>query len=433
MTDTPMKRFSIVSLGCHKNLVDSEFICETLMNSGYSLEADPAYADCVIVNTCSFLTSAVEESIQTILELLDQGKEVLCTGCLVSRYGRDLVTELPEVALFAGPGTYQGLPAALSQGEKYLSPLFGGVVKRSFVTTGPFAYLKVSEGCSNHCHYCLIPSIRGELVSKQPRDIIDECSTLAAGGVKEIILIAQDLGSYGKDLGHREGLADLIERISPIDGIEWIRIMYMHPDSLSEALLRVIGDNPKVCPYIDLPVQHVSDKVLRAMGRKGGAEAVRRAIDLLRSMTENIWIRSTIMVGHPGEDEQAFAELEDFISQGYIDHLGVFTYSAEEGTRSCQMEDRLGEKVKTGRKERIMARQQEISRKRLRTLLRTRIPVLVEGFHPETDLLLKGRASFQAPDVDGHVIINEGTANFGSFYDVEIIDSIEYDLIGRIV
>ncbi|MBN2299360.1 MAG: 30S ribosomal protein S12 methylthiotransferase RimO, partial [Deltaproteobacteria bacterium] len=423
-----MKRFSVVSLGCHKNLVDTEFICEKLMGAGHTMASDPDESECVVVNTCAFLTAAVEESIQTMLELLDNGKKVICTGCLVSRYGQELLKELPEVALFAGPGTYENLPRALERNIRYLAPVYSGVVRRSFTTTGASAYVKVSEGCSNHCEYCLIPKLRGELISKPLCDIIDECEELAAGGAKELIVIAQDTGSYGRDQGKKDALTGLVEKISVIPGIEWIRIMYMHPDSLSESLANLISDNDKVCTYIDLPVQHISETVLKKMGRRGGADAVWRALDLLKSRTNTIWIRSTIMVGHPGEDESAFAELENFIGKGYIDHLGVFAYSPEEGTPSALQEGHLDEEIKTLRHDRIMAIQQDISKKRLRGLLGTTIPVLVEGFHPETDLLLKGRAAFQAPDVDGHIIINEGTAQFGSFYDVEIIDTMEYDL-----
>ena len=427
-----MKRFSIVSLGCHKNLVDSEFICETMINHGYRLEHDPDAAGRVIVNTCSFLTSAVEESLETILELASAGKEVICTGCLVSRYGRELLKELPEVILFAGPGTYERLPAALERHERFIAPEFNGVVKRSFITTGAYAYVKISEGCSNHCNYCLIPDLRGELICKPADAVVEECRTLASQGVKEIILIAQDLGSYGRDAGKKDALSPLIERISSIDGISWIRIMYVHPASMTKELAQTINRNDNVCNYIDLPIQHVSEKVLGRMGRKGGAEAVWKALDLLKSASDDIWIRSTVMVGHPGEDEEAFGELERFIAQGYIDNLGVFTYSAERGTASGDMPDSLSDEIKNSRKDRILSMQQDISRKRLQRLIGQKIPVLVEGFHPETDLLLQGRTFFQAPDVDGCVIINEGNATFGSFYAIEIIDAMEYDLVGRI-
>ncbi len=428
-----MNRIALVSLGCPKNLVDSEYICENLIAAGCTVVSDPAAADAVVVNTCSFLTSAVEESIDTMLRYIEEGKEVICAGCMVSRYGKDLLAELPEVKLFAGPGTYAGLAEALGSGTRYLPPRFDGVVRRSTTTTGPYAYVKVSEGCSNHCRYCLIPSIRGELVSKPFGDIIDECRDLSARGVKEIILVAQDLGSYGCDMDRTSRLPALIEGLSLLEGIAWIRLMYMHPATTGDKVVRAMMESPKVVPYIDLPIQHISEKVLRAMGRKGGADAVWKAIELLRSGEQSIWIRSTVMVGHPGEDDAAFAELEDFISKGYIDHLGAFTYSAEQGTKSASLGDTLPREEKDRRMGRIMALQQGISRKRLKSLRGKTIPVLVEGRHPETDLLLVGRSEFQAPEVDGHVIINEGDAEFGSFSRVEITGTMEYDLLGRIV
>ncbi|HPX17586.1 MAG TPA: radical SAM protein [Deltaproteobacteria bacterium] len=265
-----MNRIALVSLGCPKNLVDSEYICQRLLAAGYPLESDPGKADTIVVNTCAFLTESVEESIQTLLGYLQEGKEVVCTGCLVSRYGRELLDELPEVRLFAGPGTYDRLVDALQSDARYVAPEFTGVVKRSYTTTGASAYVKVSEGCSNNCSYCLIPSLRGGLVSKPPRDIIDECRDLAASGVKEIILVAQDLGGYGRDHEGYPHLSSLLKDISRIEDIQWIRLMYMHPASLDEPLVTAMRDNPKVVPYLDLPIQHVSETVLKAMGRRGG-------------------------------------------------------------------------------------------------------------------------------------------------------------------
>jgi ribosomal protein S12 methylthiotransferase len=427
-----MNRIALVSLGCPKNLVDSEYICEQLVSAGYTLVSDPDDAQCVVVNTCAFLTEAVEESIQTLLDHLKNGKEVICTGCLVSRYGEELLRELPEVRLFSGPGTYDLLTGALESGSRYLPARFSGVVRRSFTTTGPTAYVKVSEGCSNRCGYCLIPSIRGGLVSKPPQEVITECRDLAASGAREVILVAQDLGSYGNDRQDFPHLSVIIDEIARIEEIQWIRLMYVHPASLDDELVRSMQDSPKVVPYIDLPIQHVSEPVLKAMGRKGGADAVRKAIHTLKSVYGDVWIRSTVMVGHPGEDEKAFAELEEFIRQGYIDHLGVFAFSPEEGTRSADMISGLSCKIKDARREKIMEIQQEVSRRRLASLVGKKIQVLVEGYHPETDLLLAGRASFQAPEVDGIVIINEGSAAFGAISDVEITDTMEYDLVGRI-
>ncbi len=427
-----MKRVALVSLGCPKNLVDSEYICQRLLAAGYSLESDPGKAGTIVVNTCAFLTESVEESIQTLLGYLEEGKEVVCTGCLVSRYGEELLEELPEVRLFAGPGTYDRLVRTLESDAHYLAPEFTGVVRRSYATTGASAYVKVSKGCSNNCSYCLIPSLRGELVSKPPRDIVDECRDLAASGVKEIILVAQDLGGYGRDHDGYPHLSSLLKDISGIEDIQWIRLMYMHPASLDEPLVAAMRDNPKVVPYLDLPIQHVSETVLKAMGRRGGTDAVRKALHLLDDLYPDIWIRSTVMVGHPGEDEQAFGELEEFILQGHIDHLGVFAYSAEEGTRSASLGGDIPLEVKNARRDRIMEIQQDVSRRRLASLVGEKIPVLVEGYHPETDLLLAGRAPFQAPEVDGMVIITEGTPSFGTFSEVEITDTMEYDLLGRI-
>jgi ribosomal protein S12 methylthiotransferase len=422
-----------VSLGCPKNLVDSEYICERLGEAGCEIVSDPADADTVVVNTCAFLTSAVEESVETMLGFIEQGKQVVCAGCIVSRYGAELLDELPEVKLFAAPGTYANLASALKEGRRFLSACFDGVVMRRQATTGGYAYVKVSEGCSNNCAYCLIPSIRGGLVSKAPGDVVSECRDLAGHGVKEIILVAQDLGSYGFDLGKKVRLPGLLEKIAKVDGIEWIRLMYMHPATTTAAVVKAMREIPQVVPYIDLPIQHVSEKVLAAMGRKGGADAVRKAFELLKTHAPEVWIRSTVMVGHPGEDKQAFAQLEDFIGQGNVDHLGVFAYSPEEGTRSAALKDAVPRKVKEERSGRIMALQQEVSRRRLASLVGATIRVLVEGYHPETDLLLKGRGEFQAPEVDGHVIINEGEASFGSFSQVEITEAMEYDLVGRIV
>ncbi|HPI94467.1 MAG TPA: 30S ribosomal protein S12 methylthiotransferase RimO [Deltaproteobacteria bacterium] len=428
-----MKRFALVSLGCPKNLVDSEYICERFMDAGYILVHDARAADLVVVNTCSFLTSAVQESIDTILELAGAGKEVICAGCLVSRYHRDILEEIPEVGLCAGPGSYDGIVQAYESGDRYLEPAFSSVVSRSYFSGTASAYVKVSEGCSNHCHYCLIPSIRGELVSKPPGGILEECRTLAASGAREIILVAQDLGSYGRDLGIKDGLVRLVDRISAIDAVEWIRIMYVHPASLNARLVRQIDENPKVCPYIDLPIQHVSEKVLRSMGRRGGARAVRHAFDLIGGASREIWVRTSLMVGHPGEDEKAYAELEAFVALGRIHHLGIFVYSPEAGTRSAARKDIPPGRTALRRKRAIMSLQQRLSKKRLHKMKGERIQVLIEGYHPETDLLLKGRAPFMAPEIDGMVVINEGGADAGVIAEAEITGSWEYDLIGRIV
>lgn len=429
MTELPSS-FAIVSLGCPKNLVDAEYICERLIAAGYSLKEESSATDLVIVNTCAFLTSSVEESIQTMLELVDEGKTVVCTGCLVSRYGAELTRELPEIRLFAGPGTYADLPQALQAGTGLIAPRFDSVVTRSFVSTGASAYVKVSEGCSNHCHYCLIPRLRGELVSKPLATVLQECRALVQQGVKELILIGQDLGSYGKDGGLENGLEQLLRTLADVPGVAWIRPLYIHPDAVTPALVKIIAGTPAICAYIDMPIQHVSEQVLTAMGRRGGAAAVRRALDLLRD--SGIWIRTTLMVGHPGEDEAAFRELEDYVAQGYFDALGAFAFSPEPDTPSAVLPP-VDEAEKTARLKRIMALQKKVSRKKLQSFRGRTLSVLLEGCHHETELLLRGRTAFQAPEIDGQVLINEGSAPFGSLVEVEIVDTLDYDLIGRIV
>lgn len=432
-TEPFMKRLALVSLGCPKNLVDSEYICERFIKAGYAVVQKPEDADLVVVNTCSFLASAVEESVNTLLELAKGGKEVICAGCLVSRYQQQILGELPEISMFAGPGSYDSIVEAYESGKRYLDPCFGSVVRRSFFSGAASAFVKVSEGCDNRCNYCLIPSIRGSLVSKPMEDLIAECKELAKGGAKEIVLVAQDLGSYGKDLAVKGGLVRLLEKISAIESVEWIRLMYVHPASLTKALIEQIEVNPKVCPYIDLPIQHVSGKVLRKMGRHGGAGAVMKAFELIHASKKEIWVRTSLMVGHPGEDDEAFSELEHFVAQGNVHHLGVFAYSPEQGTRSYALKGMPEKRIAAKRKRRIMALQQKVSKKRLNKMVGKEVKVLIEGYHRETELLLRGRASFQAPEVDGMVIINEGGTDAGNIVDVEITGSWEYDLIGRIV
>jgi ribosomal protein S12 methylthiotransferase len=424
------KSFSIISLGCPKNLVDSEYICEKLSGAGFNMVDDTDASDVVIVNTCAFLESSVKESIDTMLEWIDRGKEVVCTGCIVSRYGKELESEFPEINVFAGPGTYGKLPGMIMKGKACAEPLFGSVTARTFTSTRGYAYVKVSEGCSNHCSYCLIPSLRGELVSKPEALIIRECENLIRKGARELILIGQDLGGYGKDSGARDALPGLVKKISALDRNVWVRLMYIHPASLTKRLVDTIMENPNVCRYADIPVQHISGRVLEKMGREGGRKAVEHSLAMLDDA--GIWIRTTLMVGHPGENDKAFSELAGLVDSGIFGSMGAFAYSPEAGTKSAAM-PQIEEAVKKGRLKRIMSLQKKVSKKRLKKLTGRKEKVLVEGFHPETGLLLTGRTDFQAPDVDGMTIINEGHAPFGDFAEVELLRSTDYDVIGRIV
>ncbi len=425
-----MQKFSLISLGCPKNLVDSEFICEKMKIHGYEQVGDTSSADFVIINTCAFIRPAVEESIETIVEMINEGKKVVCAGCLVSRYKEELLHELPEVTLFAGPGTYEDMPRYINSNKRYLGPRFDGVITRSSISTGVSAYVKLSEGCSNHCNYCLIPRLRGRLRSKPIEVVERECLNLASIGVKELILIAQDLGSYGKDLGGDISLESLLKKIIKINGPEWIRLMYMHPASITRELIDIMKDEPKICPYLDMPIQHISERVLNRMGRIGGKRAVERALSL--TLDSNISLRTTLMVGHPGEDDYAFQELETFVSQGIFDHLGVFGFSPEEGTPSSRMKPRVPRAIIEERRQRIMSIQREISREKLGSYVGHKLKVLLEDFADESGFVPIGRSAFQAPDIDGVVIINQGSATIGDFCEVEVTDSMEYDLIGRI-
>ena len=424
------KGFSIISLGCPKNLVDSEYICERLSGAGFSMMNDPGEAEVVIVNTCAFLESSVKESIDTMLEWVDRGKEVVCTGCIVSLYGKELRNELPEIKVFAGPGTYDKLSRMIQKGNAYSMPVFGSVFGRTFTSTKGYAYVKISEGCSNHCNYCLIPMLRGELTSRPDAAIVEECGNLINKGARELILIGQDLGGYGKDLGLKDGLPALVEKISALDRDVWIRLMYIHPASLTKRLVSTMMENPNVCRYIDIPIQHISDKVLNKMGRKGGRKAVEGSLSMLSQA--GIWIRTTLMVGHPGEDERAFSDLVELVNSGIFGSMGAFIYSPEPGTQSASMLQ-VDAAEKARRFKKIMSLQKQVSRKRLKGLAGKTEKVLIEGFHPETELLLKGRTGFQAPEIDGMTIISDGSAPFGDFAEVKFIRSTDYDLIGRIV
>ena len=341
------------------------------------------------------------------------------------------MAELPEVRLFAAPGTYAGLASALRGGGGFLPARFDGVVGRRFATTGPFAYVKVSEGCSNRCAYCLIPELRGGLVSKPVGDVLNECRSLAEGGAKELVLVAQDLGSYGFDLGRGVRLPSLLEKIASVPGVEWIRLMYLHPATTTPAVVEAMVDIPQVVPYIDLPIQHVSDKVLGAMGRKGGAAAVRKAFELLRTRAPQVWIRSTVMVGHPGETEDDFRILMDFLRKNRLDRVGAFMYSPEDGTVSAGFERPAPRTVKKRYAE-LMETQMKISAQRMEERVGTYCEALVEERVDESTWAC--RTVYDAPEVDGVLYLSapEDAVSLNGIYRVHVTGSTEYDLMGEL-
>jgi ribosomal protein S12 methylthiotransferase len=442
-----MSSFHLVSLGCAKNLVDSEVMLGLLQESGWELTEDPAAADVLIVNTCGFIQPAVEEAIEVILEMAhykddDPGKYLVVTGCLVQRYLAGLSKDLLEVDLFVGTegvGDIANLLQKLLDGkqtEKSYCPdrfLMNASLPRTLSTPFFRSSVKITEGCDNRCTYCMIPSIRGDLRSRDMADIIVELKHLEAAGVKEISLIAQDLTAYGNDLDDQTNLIALLSRIIKETTIPWLRLMYLYPSGVTDELFELMRSEARILPYMDIPFQHVSDSILNQMHRRYGYNDLCNFIDRIRTVVPDIALRTTMMVGFPGETEDDLQQLEGFLKQYRIDHVGVFSYTNEEGARSEFFEAQCPEEVKQERMQRILTLQAGISKEILQKYIGQTVPVLVEGLSRETDLLLEGRTVYQAPDIDGCVYINDGTANPGDIVQIRITEAQIYDLVGGIV
>ncbi len=435
------KTFYLLNLGCAKNLVEGEHLAGTLMAAGLEPVSEPPRAGLLMVNTCGFLSSAAEEAVAAALELA-RGKgpdqRLVLLGCLVGRYGKKLVRELPEVDLFVMPGELPNLRRHLAQpppGRLAAAPprtLFGAETPR-VVTTGPgWAYLRIADGCPRGCSFCTIPAIRGRLRSRPLADVEAEARELARSGAKELNLIAQDLTAYGLDLAGEPLLPRLIKRLGKIREVSWLRLLYMHPDFVGEPLLLAMAASPKAVPYLDMPLQHIADPVLKAMGRRRGGRELRGLIARARELVPDLVLRTTLMTGHPGEGEAEFAELAELVASGAFDHLGVFAYSPEAGTRSARLkapEPELAE----ARAAELMEIQRGVSSRRLAALVGTELPVLVLGPHPDSDLVWHGRAMGQAPEVDGVVIITDGRAAPGAIAPCRITAAHDYDLEGVLV
>jgi ribosomal protein S12 methylthiotransferase len=433
----------LVSLGCPKNLVDSEVILGLLSKEGYSLTTDPSRAEIVIVNTCSFIEAATKEAIETILQLSRLRKEGRCrllivSGCLPQRYGKVLEKELPEVDLFVGTGAFQNLPKLLSQKPKrksYLPQstfLYNEKTPR-ILSTPPFiAYLKIAEGCSNTCTFCTVPKIRGRYRSRKLRSVLKEAERLAGKGVQELILIAQDTTAYGRDLRGGTHLEKLLKNLIKVEGLRWIRFLYSYPkaNNFTDGLLELMAQEEKICPYLDLPIQHIDDEILKQMGRRSKGVEIRNLLKKIRTFLPEVSLRSSLIVGFPGEKESQFKALLDFVEETEFDHLGAFKYSPEEGTPAPRLPHPVPENVKDERLRALMEVQKKISLKKYQEMAGQRRVVLVEGPQRERGVL-RGRLQTQAPEIDGSVFLN-GKAQPGDWVEARITQALPYDLVARI-
>ena len=450
------RRIGLISLGCAKNLVDSEVMLGHLARSGFELVTDPEQADVLVVNTCSFIGPAREESIRAILEAAEYKKtghlqRLVVAGCLVQRQAAELAAELPEVDAFIGldqldrvVGAAEGSSPRLALSPLPVAPgsdpppggarwLYDDTTPRLRATPPWSAYVKIAEGCDHTCAFCAIPSFRGAFRSRRPESVRREALLLAAEGVREINLVAQDSSHYGRDLDLDEGLSHLLRELDAVDGLRWIRVHYLYPNTITEHLIETMAAARHVLDYVDLPLQHAHPAMLRRMRRGGSAESHLDLLARFRAAMPEVTLRTTLIAGFPGETEEEFEALLEFVREARFDHLGVFTYSHEEGTSAFALEDDVPEPVKVERRERLMACQQPIAFARNRAKLGRVVEVLVEGAHPETEHLLVGRMRSQAFEVDGRVLVNDGFARPGEFVGVRLTESAGYDVVGGVV
>lgn len=435
----------IVSLGCAKNQTDSEIMLGLLAGEGHKIVANPESADVIIVNTCGFIESAKQESIDTILEMAEYKKGrcklLIVTGCLAERYNTQLMEELPEVDALLGTGDYDSIADTVNRafaGER--SIIFGHKdrdvdegLPRILTTPPHSAYLKIADGCNNNCTYCAIPMIRGKFRSRRIEDIIAEARLLAQNGVKELIVIAQDTTRYGKDLYGKYSLDVLLEELCKIDGIEWIRLHYFYTEAVTDELIDTIAHHDKICNYIDMPIQHANDEILRRMARRTRKSQIKEKIQKMRQKLDNCVIRTSIIVGFPGETDEQFDELCEFVKEMRFDRMGVFAYSPEEDTPAAEFDGQIDEDVKESRREKLMLIQQEISRELNEAKLGTIIDVITEGYD-EDNFMYYGRSYGDSIGVDGRVYFAaHDEVDVGEFVKVKVLDFDEYDLTGEIV
>jgi len=451
---TVNKKIGMVSLGCPKNLVDSEVMMGLLARQGYEITNDSRAADVLVVNTCGFIDSARQESVETILEVAQLKrtanlKRLIVAGCLVERYREQLQREIPEIDACIGVNQLKEIESVVEPNGHRNLPVYsdGAAAPELFLydettprlrATAPYtAYVKIAEGCDHTCAFCIIPKLRGVFRSRSPESILKEVEMLAAQGVKEFVLISQDTTNYGADLGLKNGLASLLDSIAEVRAAAWVRFLYCYPTAITDELLDVVASRPNVCNYFDIPLQHASRRVLTRMRRGGNHEVYARMIRRIRERVPDVAIRTTFIVGFPGERDEDFEELMDFVREVEFDRVGVFPYSDEENSAAFELDDKVDVLVAQRREQRLMKEQAQISRRRNSPLVGRRVRVLLEGKSKESDLLLEGRMESQAPEIDGSVLINDAPegrdVSPGDFVTVEITEAHEYDLIGRIV
>lgn len=440
-------KIHFVSLGCPRNLVDTEIMLGRLLKAGHTITSRQSEADCVVINTCSFIEPATVESIDAILEMgpwkqQSDRHRLVVVGCLPQRYGMDLVKSMPEVDVFLGTGAFEHIVEAAEgslNGGRVLLPHPGRTLIEDlslprFYTSAPHsAYLKIAEGCSDRCTYCIIPKLRGPQRSRPMAQVLSEANFLAESGVKELMLVAQNTTAYGKDLGLSYGLEQLLDGLDRISGLQWIRVLYGHPDYVTDSLIEAVASHGRVCSYFDIPIQHISQPILKKMGRRDNSSAIYGLFERIRATIPDAALRTTLMVGFPGETDRDFERLMDLVENVRFDHLGAFLYSDEKDLKSSALKNHVPDTVKRERLDRLMLRQHEISGMNNQKYVGVTLRVLIEGTGEGPDSPLQGRAFFQAPEIDGRVIINEGTAEPGAFVRVRIIEGYEYDLKGTIV
>src|SRR5213080_4973220 len=449
-----MNKVGFISLGCPKNLVDSEVMMGQLQEGGYQITANANEADTVVVNTCGFIGSAKKETIEAILEAArlktdGRAKRLIVAGCLVERYRDELKAVMPEVDAFIGtsqikdilsvcdPKTNTRSLPVIPLGNQSATYLYDESTPRVLATPSHYAFIKIAEGCDRPCAFCFIPQMRGHFRSRRFGSIVAEAHQLAEEGVKELILVAQDSSRYGEDLGKDDALAHLLRELSHTDGIDWVRVMYTYPTHISNGFLDVLAEEPKAVKYLDMPLQHASQNVLRLMKRGGNRASLERLIERVRRRVPGIAVRTTFITGFPGETDEDFTELLAFVRNVEFDRVGVFTYSDEEGTPAFELPNKVDPKIAKRRRNLLMKEQSKISQRKNKSRVGETMRVLFEGESNESELLWQGRMETQAPDIDGCVLINDAPEDFvpepGRLVNVQIEEAQEYDLVGRVV